>query len=65
MAVAHVADVVLVAVVQLLGAFVPGESDLWVVDSDLTLKGGALVLSGHLVTDVLRNRDGLKVQNLF
>lgn len=65
MAVAHAADVVLVAVVKFLGAFVPGERDLRVVDLDLALKGGALVLGRCLVSDVLHHRDRLRVQNLF
>ncbi len=65
MTVAHAADVVLVAVVQFLGALVPGERDLWVVDSDLALKGGALVLSRCLVADVLHHRDRLRIQNPF
>lgn len=56
MAVAHAADVIFFAVVQFLGTFVPGESNLWVVDLDLALKGGALVLSCFLVTDVLQHR---------
>ncbi len=65
MAVAYAADGVLVAVVQFLGAFVPGERDLRVVDLDVALKGGALVLSRHLVPDVLHHSDGLKDRNLF
>lgn len=54
-AIAHAADGVLVTVVQFLGSFVPGERDLWVVDLDLALEGGALVLSCPLVTDVLQH----------
>lgn len=61
MAVAHAADVILVAVVQFLGAFVPGESDLWVVDADSAFEGGTFVLSCCLVADVLHHSDGLKV----
>lgn len=64
-AVAHAAYGVLVTVVQFLGSFVPGERDLRVVDPDLALEGGALVLSRGLVTDVLQHRDGLKVQKLL
>lgn len=65
MTVTHAADVVVVAVVQFLGALVPGERDLRVVDPDLALEGGALVLTRRLVTDVLHHRDGLRIQNLF
>lgn len=54
-AVAHGADGVLVTVVQFLGSFVPGECDLRVVDPDLALEGGALVLSCPLVTDVFQH----------
>lgn len=63
-AVAHAADVVLFTVLQFLGSFVPGERDLRVVDPDLALKCGALVLSSGLVTDVLQDRDGLKVKEV-
>ena len=45
-------NVILVTVVQLLGALVPGQGDLRVVDGDLALKGGHLLLSSGLVTDV-------------
>lgn len=65
MAVAHAADVILVTVVQFLGALVPGQSDLWVVDPDAALEGGALVLSCRLVRDVLHDRDRLGIQNQF
>lgn len=61
MVVPNAADLILVTVVQFLCALVPGESDLWVIDLDLTLKGDALVLWGCLVTDVLDHRDGLRV----
>lgn len=65
MAVPHAADVVLFAVVQFLGAFVPGERDLWVVDLNLALKSGALVLRDGLVSDVLHHRDRLSKKNPF
>lgn len=65
MAVTHAADLVLVTVVQFLCALVPGQSDLWVVDSDLALKGGALVLSSRLVCDVFHNSDGLRTKAQF
>lgn len=65
MAVSHAADLVLVAVVQFLGAFVPGETDLRVVDPDLALEGRALVLSCRLVSDVLHHGDGLRIENQF
>ena len=48
----HHTNVILVTVVQLLGALVPGQGDLRVVDDDLALKGGHLLLSSSLVTDV-------------
>ena len=64
MALAHAADVILVAGVQSLGAFVPGEGDLRVVDPDLALESDALVLSRRLVADVFHHRDGLRVENL-
>lgn len=54
-AVAHAADVILVAVVQFLGTFVPGQSDLRVVDLDLALEGGGLVLRRRLISDVLHH----------
>lgn len=63
-AVAHAPDVVLFAVLQSLGSLIPGERDLRVVDPDLALKCGALVLSSSLVTDVLQDRDGLKVKEI-
>lgn len=65
MAVAHAADAVLVTVVQFLGALVPGQSDLWVVDPDLALEGGTLVLSRRLVSDVLQHSDGLKIRHII
>lgn len=64
-AVAHAPNVVFFTVLQSLGSFVPGECDLRVVDPDLALKCGALVLSSGLVTDVLQDRDGLKVKEVF
>lgn len=64
-AVPHTADVILVTLVQFLGALVPGESDLWVVDLNLALKGGTLVLSDGLVRDVLHHRDRLSMRNRF
>jgi len=57
------ADVVLVARVQLLGTFVPGEADLRVVYPDLALEGGTLVLGRRLVADVLNHGDGLRIQD--
>lgn len=54
-AVAHAADLVLVTGVQFLGAFVPGETDLRVVDPDAALEGDALVLRRCLVADVLQH----------
>lgn len=63
-AVAHAPDVVLFAVLQSLGSFVPSKRDLRVVDPDLALKCGTLVLSSGLVTDVLQDRDGLKVKEV-
>lgn len=54
------AYVVLLTVLQFLGAFVPGDHDLWVVDLDLALKCGTLVFSCGLVTDVLQDRDRLQ-----
>lgn len=65
MAVAHAADVILVAVLQFLGALVPGQSDLWVVDPDLALESGGLVLSHRLVSDILHYRNRLRNQNQF
>lgn len=62
MAVTHAADVILVAVVQFLCALVPGQSDLWVIDSDLTLERGGLVLCTDLVTDVLDHRNRLRTK---
>lgn len=56
----HAADVVLFTVLQFLGAFVPGDYDLRVVNPDLALKCGPLVFSRGLVTDVLQDRDRLK-----
>lgn len=53
--VAHAGYLVLVALLQPLGSFVPGERDLWVVDLNATLEGGALVLSRLLVSDVLQH----------
>lgn len=61
-AIAKAADLVLVAVFQLLGAFVPGERDLRIVDADAALEGGALVLSCCLISDVLQHGDRLKIQ---
>lgn len=58
-AVAADADVVLVAGVQFLGAFVPGQSDLWVVDLDLTLEHCLFVGEDGLIGDVLHHSDGL------
>lgn len=52
-AVALTADLVLAAVVQFLGSLVPGQSDLWVVDPDLALEGGRLVLRSRLIADVV------------
>lgn len=65
MAVARAADAVLVTVVQFLGTLVPGQSDLWVVDTDLALESGTLVLSRCLVSDVLQHSDGLKIQHVI
>lgn len=48
-------DVILVSGVQFMGAFVPGETDLRIVDPDPALKDGALVLRRLLVADVLDN----------
>lgn len=50
------ADVILVTVVQFLGALVPGQGYLRVVDGDLTLKHSLLVDKGSLVTDVFHHR---------
>lgn len=65
MPVAHTADAVLVTVVQFLGALVPGQCDLWVVDLDLALEGGALVLSRRLISDVFQHSDGLRIQHVI
>lgn len=53
--VADAGYLVLVALVQPLGSFVPGEGDLWVVDPNATPEGGALVLSRLLVSDVFQH----------
>lgn len=60
MALAHAADVVLFAVLQFLGAFVPGDRNLWVVNPDLAFKCGNPVFSCGLVADVLQNGYRLK-----
>lgn len=59
-AVATDADVILVAGVQFLGALVPGQGDLWVVDLDLTLKYRLLVGKDGLIGDVLHHSDRLQ-----
>lgn len=59
-AVAADADVVLVVGVQFLGALVPGQGDLWVVDLDLALKHRHLVGEDGLIGDVLHHGDGLQ-----
>lgn len=48
-------DVILVTAVQFLGALVPGQGDLRVVDGDLTLKHSLLVDEGGLVTNVFHD----------
>lgn len=53
------ANVVLVTGVQFLGAFVPGQIDLWIVDLDLTLKYCFFFGEGSLVRDVLHHGDRL------
>lgn len=58
-AVAADADVILVAAAQFLGALVPGQSDLWVVDLDLALKHRLLVDEDGLIGDVCHHGDGL------
>lgn len=61
-AVATDADVILVVGVQFLGAFVPGQGDLWVVDLDLALKHCLLVGEDGLIGDVPHDGDGLQEQ---
>lgn len=63
--VAHARYVVLVALVQPLASFVPGEGDLWVVDLNATPEGGAVLLSRLLVTDVLQHQHRLKIEQLL
>lgn len=53
--VAHAGYLILVAMVQSLGAFVPAEGDLWVVDLNLTPEGGTLVVGCLLVSNVLQH----------
>ena len=53
-------NVILVTVVQLLGALVPGQGDLRVVDGDLALKQSLLVDEGRLVTNVFHHRHRLQ-----
>lgn len=60
LAISHYTNVILVTVVQFLGSLVPGQRDLRVVDGDLTLKGGHLLLSNSLVADVFFHRDRLQ-----
>lgn len=54
------ADVVLVAAFQLLGALVPGQGDLRVVDLHLALKHRLLVGGDGHIGDVLHHGDGLR-----
>lgn len=61
-AVAADADVVLVGGVQFLGALVPGQGNLWVVDLDLALKHRLLVGEDGLIRDVPHHGDGLRGQ---
>lgn len=60
MAVAHTTDAVLVAGFQFLGAFVPSQTNLWIVDPDLALEGGVLILRCVLICDVLQHSNRLK-----
>lgn len=53
------ADVVLVAAVEFLGALVPGQSDLWVVDGDLTLEFRLLAGKDGLVGNITQHGYGL------
>lgn len=53
------ADVVLVAAVKFLGALVPGQSDLWVVDGDLTLEFCLLASKDGLVGNITQHGYGL------
>lgn len=55
------ANVVLVAGVQFLGALVPRQSDLWVVDLDLTLEHCVIVGEDGLIGDVLHHGHRLQV----
>lgn len=59
MAVPAHADVVLVAAVKFLGALVPGESDLWVVDGDLTPEFCLLAGKDGLVRNITQHGYGL------
>lgn len=54
------ADVVLVTDVQFLGALVPGQADLLVIDLHLALKLCRFVGEDGLVGDVLHHGDGLQ-----
>lgn len=56
------ADVILVIGVQFLGALVPGQGDLWVVDLDLALKHCLLVGEDGLIGDVPHHGDRLQEQ---
>lgn len=53
--VAHAADLILVTGVKFLGALVPGEGDLRVVDPNAAPEGDRLVLCCRLVADVLQH----------
>ena len=54
------ADAMLFTVVQFLGALIPRQGDLRVVDGDLALKQSLLVDEGRLVTNVFHHRHGLQ-----
>lgn len=53
------ADVVFVAAVKFLGALVPGQSDLWVVDGDVTLEFRLLAGKDGLVRNITQHGYGL------